>query len=221
MITVHHLEDSRSQRVLWLLEELGAPYTVKRYNRDPITRLAPQELYDVHPLGKSPVITTKAGVFAETGAIFEYILETFDTEHRLHGDAKSDARRALTYWLHYAEGSAMPLLLMKLVFQSIPERAPGLAKGLVRRVLSPAEVNFVNPRLAEHAVYWDNALQATGWFAGEGFSAADIMMSFPVEAAKDRINLSHYRNVITWLDECHARPAYKAALEEGGPYAYA
>jgi len=221
MITVHHLEDSRSQRVLWLLEELGAPFDVKRYNRDTITKLAPESLYEVHPLGKSPVITTQDGVFAETGAIFEYILETYDGGKKLHGAPKSEARRALTYWLHYAEGSAMPLLLMKLVFQSIPERAPSLAKGLVRRVLSPAEVTFVNPRLAEHAVYWDNALDKTGWFAGDAFSAADIMMSFPVEAAKDRINLRPYRNVMTWLEACQSRPAYAAALEKGGPYAYA
>lgn len=221
MITVHHLEDSRSQRVLWLLEELSTPYEVKRYDRDPVTRLAPEALYEVHPLGKSPAITTDDGTFAETGAIFEYILETFDSDHTLHGPARTEARRALTYWLHYAEGSAMPLLLMKLVFQSIPERAPGLAKGLVRRVLSPAEVNFVNPRLAEHAVYWDNALQETGWFAGDSFSAADIMMSFPIEAAKSRINLTHYRNVMNWLDQCQSRPAYAAALEKGGPYAYA
>lgn len=221
MITVHHLEDSRSQRVLWLLEELSTRYEVKRYERDPVTRLAPESLYDVHPLGKSPAITTEDGTFAETGAIFEYILETFDTEHTLHGPDRSDARRALTYWLHYAEGSAMPLLLMKLVFQSIPERAPGLAKGLVRRVLSPAETNFVNPRLAEHAVYWDNSLQETGWFAGDAFSAADIMMSFPIEAAKSRINLTHYRNVMNWLEQCQSRPAYTAALEKGGPYAYA
>ncbi|MEL7547170.1 MAG: glutathione S-transferase [Pseudomonadota bacterium] len=221
MITVHHLEDSRSQRVLWLLEELAVPYEVKRYDRDPITKLAPDTLYDVHPLGKSPALTTGDGVFAETGAIFEYILETHDSKHMLHGVQKSEQRRALTYWLHYAEGSAMPLLLMKLVFQSIPERAPSLAKGLVRRVLSPAEVNFVNPRLAEHAVYWDNALKETGWFAGSAFSAADIMMSFPVEAAKSRINLTHYRNVMTWLERCQSRPAYAAALEKGGPYAYA
>ena len=221
MITVHHLEDSRSQRVLWLLEELGADYEIRRYERDPTTRLAPPDLYEVHPLGKSPVITDGDLTVAETGAIFEYLLESLDSDFTLGAIRGTPEARSITYWLHYAEGTAMPLLLMKLVFGSIPEQAPGLARGLVRRILAPVEDSFLDPRIAEQAAFWNASLAPTGWFSGTRFSAADIMMSFPLEAAATRLDLSPYPHVERFLTACHERPAYQAALRRGGPYAYA
>lgn len=221
MLTVHHLEDSRSQRVLWLLEELGAEYDVRRYDRDPKTRLAPPELYDVHPLGKSPVITDDTITVAETGAIVEYVLETRDTDQSLGTEKGTAHARQMTYWLHYAEGTAMPLLVMKLIFSNIPERAPLLARRLFRTILSPVHAQFIDPRIAEQVVFWNASLAETGWFVGEAFSAADIMMSFPLEAAGSRVDLSAYPHVRDFLTRCHQRPAYQAALERGGPYAFA
>ncbi|MEM9055314.1 MAG: glutathione S-transferase [Pseudomonadota bacterium] len=221
MIIVHHLEDSRSQRVLWLLEELGVAYQVKRYERDKVTSLAPPELYDVHPLGKSPVISDGDIHVAETGAIFEYLVDTYDTEKRLKPAPGTQAGRDYTYWLHYAEGSAMTNLLLKLVFSRLPERAPLLMRPIVKRVSASAEEGFIDPRIAEHASWWNQSLAATGYFVGEGLTAADIMMSFPLEAAATRADLSRLPNIPAFLERIHARPAYAAALEQGGPYAYA
>lgn len=221
MIVVHHLEDSRSQRVLWLLEELGIAYEVKRYNRDPVTSLAPPELYAVHPLGKSPVISDGDITVAETGAIFEYLLDTYDKDGRLKPARGSQAGRDYTYWLHYAEGSAMTNLLLKLVFSRLPERAPLLMRPIVRRVSASAEESFIDPRVAEHANWWNTALERSGYFAGDDLTAADIMMSFPLEAAATRADLSALPNIPAFLKRIHARPAYQTALEKGGPYAYA
>lgn len=221
MLIVHHLENSRSQRVLWLLEELGVPYEVKRYDRDPVTGLGPKALYDIHPLGKSPVIEDKGEIIAETGAIFEYILQTYDSDAALSFAPATPEARALTYWLHYAEGSAMPPLLMKLVFSRLPERAPALMKPIVRSIAKKSQDSFVDPRLQEHVTYWEQALAKTGWFAGEAFSAADIMISFPLEAAASRFPLDGLPNIARFLTAIHARPAYQKALEVGGPYAYA
>ena len=221
MIIVHHLEDSRSQRVLWLLEELGIAYEVKRYNRDPQTSLAPPELYKIHPLGKSPVITDGDISVAETGAIFEYLLDTHDTNGRLKPQTGTPEGRDYTYWLHYAEGSAMTNLLLKLVFTRLPERAPLLMRPIVKRVSASAETGFIDPRIAEHTKWWNTALAKTGYFVGEALSAADIMMSFPLEAGATRADLSELPHISAFLEKIHARPAYQAALERGGPYAYA
>lgn len=221
MIIVHHLEDSRSQRVLWLLEELGLPYEVKRYNRDPETSLAPPELYAVHPLGKSPVITDGDICVAETGAIFEYLLESYDPDGRMKPAAGTQQGRDYTYWLHYAEGSAMTNLLLKLVFSRLPERAPMLLRPIVRKVSASAETSFIDPRIAEHAKWWNTALEEGGYFVGDTLTAADIMMSFPLEAAVTRADLSALPNIPAFLERIHARPAYQTALEKGGPYAYA
>ncbi len=221
MVIVHHLEDSRSQRVLWLLEELGTPYEVKRYNRDPETSLAPPELYNIHPLGKSPVITEGDITVAETGAIFEYLVDTYGQESDLKPTRGTQAGRDYTYWLHYAEGSAMTNLLLKLVFSRLPERAPRLMRPIVKRVSGAAEEGFIDPRIAEHLVWWNKALADTGYFVGDSLSAADIMMSFPLEAAATRADMSGAPNVLDFLDRIHARPAYQTALEKGGPYAYA
>jgi len=221
MVIVHHLEDSRSQRVLWLLEELGADYEVKRYNRDPETSLAPPELYDIHPLGKSPVITDGDVTVAETGAIFEYLIETYDQDARLKPEAGSQAARDFTYWLHYAEGSAMTNLLLKLVFSRLPERAPRLMRPLVKQISGRAETGFIDPRIQEHVAWWETSLARSGYFVGDALSGADIMMSFPLEAAATRADLSSCPNIAGFLKRVHARPAYQAALERGGPYAYA
>ncbi|MBU1286672.1 MAG: glutathione S-transferase [Alphaproteobacteria bacterium] len=220
MIIVHHLENSRSQRVLWLLEELGLPYEVRRYARDATTMLAPPELKAIHPLGKSPVIEDDGAIIAETGAVFEYILDTYGAG-RLSAPAGTPQARKLSYWLHYAEGSAMPPLLLKLVFMRMPEGAPGLLRPLIRQVAGKVQAQLVNPQLASHLAYWESELAETGWFAGADLSAADIMMSFPLEAAASRAGADKSTAVMDFLARIHARPAYQRALEAGGPYAYA
>jgi glutathione S-transferase len=220
MIVVHHLNNSRSQRVLWLLEELGVPYEVKRYERDAKTMLAPPELLAVHPLGKSPVITDGDKTIAETGAIIEYLIETYG-QGRLIPPAGTPERLRYTYWLHYAEGSAMTPLLLKLVFTALPARAPGLLKGLVKSIAAKAQSGFVDPQLKTHIDYWDAELAKTAWFAGPDFTAADIMMSFPLEAGAARAGAGSRPKVRAFLDRIHARPAYRKALERGGPYDYA
>ena len=220
MITVHHLENSRSQRVLWMLEELGVPYEVKRYERNPQTMLAPPELRALHPLGKSPVIENEGVVYAETGAIIEHLLAA-------HGGgrlvpASEEERRKQTYWLHYAEGSAMTPLLLKLIFDFMPRRAGGLMKPLVNAVASRTKAAMVAPQLKAHMAFWEQELAVTGGFAGAELSAADIMMSFPLEAAAARAGLADgHPRCIAFLKRIHARPAYARALERGGPYAYA
>lgn len=221
MIIVHHLENSRSQRVLWLLEELGVSYEVKRYDRDPVTNFGPPELYEIHPLGKSPVITDGEITVAETGAIFEYLIEAYDKGHRLKPQAGTQAARDYTYWLHYAEGSAMTNLLLKLVFSRLPGNAPLLAKPLVKGISSKVESSFIDPRIAEHAAWWNTSLAKTGHFVGGTLTAADIMMSFPLEAAASRADLSALPNIKAFLAKVQALPTYKRALERGGPYAYA
>jgi glutathione S-transferase len=220
MIVVHHLNNSRSQRVLWLLEELGVPYEVKRYQRDAQTMLAPPELLAVHPLGKSPVITDGDKTLAETGAIVEYLVETYG-QGRLVPAAGTPERLRWTYWLHYAEGSAMTPLLLKLVFTALPARAPGLLKGLVKAVAAKALAGFVDPQLKNHIDYWEAELARSEWFAGPEFTAADIMMSFPLEAGAARAGAASRPHVKAFLDRIHARPTYRQALERGGPYDYA
>lgn len=221
MIIVHHLNDSRSQRVLWLLEELGLPYEVRRHQRDAKTRLAPPELRAVHPLGKAPVIEDGDVRVAETGAIVEYLLETHGAG-RLRPPAGTEDGRRFTYWLHYAEGSAMPPLLLKLVFGLLPSRSPALLKPLVRGIAAKAQSGFVDPQVKTHVAFWEAELGRSAWFAGDDFSAADIMMSFPVEAGADRaFDRSAHPRLDAFLRAIHARPAYRRALERGGPYTYA
>jgi glutathione S-transferase len=218
MITVHHLNNSRSQRVLWLLEELGVPYEVKRYERDPKTMLAPPELLAVHPLGKSPVIVDGTVTVAESGAIVEYLIDRYG-RGRLIPAAGTPDRLQYTYWLHYAEGSAMPLLLLKLLFNIMPKRAPALLRPVVRKVSSQALTTLVNPQLKQHMSFWESELTKNEWFAGDAFTAADIQMSFPLEAAAARGGLEQgHPAAMAFLERIHARPAYQRALERGGPY---
>jgi len=220
MIVVHHLNNSRSQRVLWLLEELGLPYEIKHYQRDAKSMLAPPELLAVHPLGKSPVITDGDRTIAETGAIVEYIIETYG-QGRLVPAAGTPERLRWTYWLHYAEGSAMTPLLLKLVFTALPARAPGLMKPIVKGIAARAQSGFVDAQLKTHIDYWDAELSKSAWFAGPDFTAADIVMSFPLEAGAARAGAASRPRVKAFLDRIHARPAYQRALERGGPYDYA
>ncbi|MBN9466204.1 glutathione S-transferase [Brevundimonas sp.] len=221
MIKVHHLNDSRSQRVLWLLEELGLPYEVVRYERDARTRLAPAALRAIHPLGKSPVIQDGDVTVAETGAIVDYLLDVYG-EGRLRPVARTEDARRFTYWLHYTEGSAMPPLLLKLVFGLLPRRAPGLMRPLVKQISDKAIAGFVDPQLRDHVGFWEAELARSEWFAGDQFTAADIMMSFPVEAGADRaFDPADRPRLRAFLSRIHARPAYRRALERGGPYAYA
>ena len=221
MIVVHHLENSRSQRVLWLLEELGVPYEVKRYERDKQTMLAPPELRAIHPLGKSPVITDGDNTLAETGAIVEYLIDTYG-EGRLIPPKGTPDRLRYTYWLHYAEGSAMPPLLMKLIFSVLPARSPGIMRPIVRTIADRAQKGFINPQIDAHLTFWEAELGKSEWFAGDAFSAADIMMSFPLEAGASRAPYgSDKPKLKAFLQTIHARPAYQRALARGGPYAYA
>jgi glutathione S-transferase len=220
MITVHHLNNSRSQRVLWLLEELNVIYEIKRYERDKTTMLAPRELKTVHPLGKSPVITDGERTIAETGAIIEYIIEKFGKGH-LIPPANTEERLRYTYWLHYAEGSAMTPLLLKLIFTRLPMNAPGLLRGVVKNISAKANERLADPQIRMHLDYWDNELSKSEWFAGPEFTAADIMMSFPLEAAAARADAKSKPMVKAFLDRIHARGAYQTALKRGGPYDYA
>jgi glutathione S-transferase len=219
VIVVHHLNNSRSQRVLWLLEELGLDYEIKRYQRDAKTMLAPPELRAVHPLGKSPVITDGDSTFAESGAIVEYLLELYGAG-RLIPPAGTAERRRYTYWLHYAEGSMMPPLLLKLVFTQMPRgRMPALIRPIARRIADGVRTQFVDPQIKLHLDYLEGELGKTQWFAGDEFTAADIQMSFPVEAAASRGGLDASRpKLFAFLQRIHARPAYQRALDRGGRY---
>ncbi|WP_428151848.1 glutathione S-transferase family protein [Brevundimonas sp.] len=221
MIVVHHLNNSRSQRVLWLLEEMGLDYEVRRYERNAQTMLAPPELRAIHPLGKSPVIQDGDIIVAETGAIVEHLLGAYP-EHGLKPTAGTAAGRRFTYWLHYAEGSAMTPLLLKLVFGALPTRSPGLVRPLVKAIANKAQASFIDPQIAAHTAYWEAELAKSPWFAGDAFSAADIMMSFPLEAGASRAPYGPDKpRLKAFLQTIHARPAYQRALERGGPYAYA
>lgn len=207
MITVHHLENSRSQRILWLLEELGLPFQIKRYERNKRTMLAPPELKRVHPLGKSPVIEDDGTVVAETGAIAEYLVDKADG--RLGTPANPDDALRYRFWLHYAEGSLMPPLFAKLVLTRVP-------------IFGKTAQKRLQPMIDVHLDYIESELKQRAWFAGDQLTAADVVMSFPLEAARSRAGLDASRPAtIAWLDTVHARPAYRTALEKGGPYAYA
>jgi len=219
MITVHHLENSRSQRVLWLLEELALPYEVQRYERDKTTSMAPPALRKVHPLGKSPVITDGAITVAETGAIVEYLID--QAGGALRPDAGSVDHRRYTYWLHFAEGSAMPPLVMALVFSKIRSAPmPFFAKPIAHAIADKVMKSFVQPNLDRNRAFMENELGDRGWFAGRSFSAADVMMSFPVEAALSRGGgAKQAPRLAAFLERVRARPAWQRALERGGPYA--
>ena len=219
MIIVHHLNNSRSQRVLWLLEELGLPYEIKHYQRNRKTMLAPPELRAVHPLGKSPVITDGDLTLAESGAIVEYLAETYG-DGKLTPKPGTPAFRRYRYWMHYAEGSLMPPLLLKLVFDQV-ERAPMpfFVKPIAKGISAKVNAAFISPQITTHLDFVEGELRDSPWFAGKSFGAADIQMSFPLEAAAARGGLDDSRpQLMAFLARIHARPAYKRALEKGGPF---
>jgi glutathione S-transferase len=221
MVVVHHLNNSRSQRVLWLLEELGVPYEVKRYERDPKTMLAPPALLAIHPLGKSPVIVDGDVTLAESGAIIEYLVEKYG-DGRLIPPAGTPQRLRYTYWLHYAEGSAMTPLLLKLVFDRVAANpAPWPISAIARRIAATVTDAFIAPNIKRHFDHIESELNSHPWFAGEQFTAADVQMSFPLEIAVPRAGLNPSRpKSIAFLERIHAREAYKRALERGGKYDY-
>ncbi|TXD34788.1 glutathione S-transferase [Lujinxingia vulgaris] len=220
MLTVHHLNNSRSHRILWLLEELGCDYEIKHYERDPATMLATPELRAIHPLGKSPVITDGDITVAESGAIIEYLVERYG-EGRLRPPADTPERLRYTYWMHYAEGSAMSPLLLKIVFHEIGRQGPLIARPLLKGISAMVNKEFINPELKKHMKYWESELASRPYFCGEEFSAADIQMSFPLEAATARGDVSAYPHIRAMVETLRQREAYQRAIERGGEYSLA
>ncbi len=218
MLTLHHLDHSRSQRVLWLLEELELPYDIKLYTRDRQTMLGPAELKKVHPLGKSPVITDGDLTLAESAAILEYLLDRYGSG-RLAPPAGSSEYLRFRYWMHYAEGSAMPPLLLKLVFDRVANGPmPFFVRPVARAIANGANKAFIGPQLKLHLDYMESELGKSLWFAGDEFSAADIQMSFPLEAAQSRAGLDASRpRLSAFLQRIRERPAYQRAIARGGP----
>lgn len=219
MLTVHHLENSRSQRILWLLEELGVEYDIKRYGRDKATSLAPPELMDIHPLGKAPVVTDDDVAVAESGAIIEYLVQRYD-DGRLKPADGTPEWLSYTYWLHYAEGTFMPLMIISLILRRI-ESAPmpffikPVAKGIAGKVRS----GYLDANVERNLDFMEQTLSQSEWFCGDSFTAADVQMSFALEAAEVRTDLTRdFPHLAQFLRTVRARPAYKAALDRGGHY---
>jgi len=222
MIKVHHLDHSRSQRVLWMLEELNLPYQLVNYQRDATTWLAPQALRDIHPLGKAPVLQDDTLVLAESGAILEYLADRYDSGRTLSPEpmpAQAAERTRYRYWMHYAEGSAMPPLLMSLVFARVRKAPmPFFAKPIARGIADKVMKTFVSPQLKLHLDWMERELSASPWFAGDRFTAADIQMSFPIQAAASRAgSMDAYPKLQGFLQRIAQRPAYQRAAERGGP----
>lgn len=214
MIRVHYLDDSRAQRILWLLEELNLPYEIELYRRRPDMR-APKSLREVHPLGKSPVIEDDGRVIAESGAITEYLIDRYGAESGLR-PTEEEALLRYRYWLHYAEGSAMPLLLQKLLFTKMPGQAPFFMRPVAKAISRAVLTRMVDPQLRDHVAFWEDELARNGWFAGPDFTAADIQMSFVVEAAADRaMEGGPGPATADWLRRIRARLGYQRALERG------
>ena len=218
MIVVHHLNNSRSHRILWALEELGLDYEVKRYQREP-SMMAPASLRSVHPLGKSPVIVDGGVALAESGAIVEHLADRYGAG-KLAPAFGSPERVRYLYWLHFAEGTAQPPLLLKLLFDRIKSKSPFFVRPVARAIADKALRTFVLPNLGRNLDFMESELGKSEWFAGAQFSAADIQMSFPLEAARARGGLDEKRpRLMNFLEKIHARPAYRRAIERGGEYA--
>ncbi|WP_137155822.1 glutathione S-transferase [Rhizobium sp. FKL33] len=215
MLTVHYLEKSRAHRILWLLEELELDYQVVTYKRGPDYR-APDTLKKVHPLGKSPVLEDEGLVVAESGAILEYLLETYGAGRLKPAVGTAEWARYL-YWLHAAEGSAMPPLVMRLVFASIPKRVPFFIRPVAAMISKGAIKSFIDPQLRTQIDYWSDELARGGWFAGGAFTAADIAMSYPVEAALSRLPEAKSKpRLLAYSEAIKARPAYRRAEAKVG-----
>ncbi len=219
MITVHHLEQSRSMRILWLLEELEVDYTIKLYQRDPETSLAPPELFKIHPLGKSPVIDDDGRVIAETGTIIEYLVGRYG-KNQFRPAAQTDDEINYLYWLHFAEGTMMPPMVMSLVLGRIAETPmPFFVKPIAKNIAAKLREVMVDRHLPNHFAMIDKALDGKEFLVGDRLSGADIMMSFPLEAAVTRTDAgTKYPNIANYVKRIQARPAYLAAYEKAGPY---
>ena len=220
MLAVHYLEDSRAHRILWLLEELGVEYDVRSYKRG-ADMSAPESLKHVHPLGKSPVVEDDGTIVAESAAIVEYLIDKYGGDTTLRPAPGTDEALRYRYWMHYSEGSAMPLLVMKLIFSKIPERSPFILKPLMKKVFGAVSAQLTDPQLKTHGAFWETELSRDGWFAGTEFTAADIMMSFPIETGMERIPYDKRPDALyAYLEAIHRRPAYRRALQRGGAYRY-
>jgi glutathione S-transferase len=215
MLTVHHLNNSRSQRVLWLLEELELPYQLEKYQRDPKTSLAPPELQKIHPLGKSPVVTDGTDTVAESANILEFIVEKYGNGRLVPAAGTPDYRR-YRYFMHYAEGSLMPFLLLRLITSRI-RKAPMLVRPIAKAIAGKVDGGFVMPNLTRHIAFVDGELAKAPYFAGPELTAADIQMSYPMEAIAARADGVPTR-ITEWIGRIHERPAYKRAVERGGPW---
>lgn len=221
MITVHHLNNSRSQRILWMLEELDVEYKIEFYERDKKTMFAPESLKKVHPLGKSPVITDGEHTIAESGAIIEYLGRVYSNDE-LRPSETTPAHLQYQYWLHFAEGSMMPPLLLKLVMQKIKDNAqPFFVKPIAGAIAKKVEKNFIMPNITRQLGYVETHLRLNQWFAANRLTGADIQMSFPLEAAVHRGLCKDYPAITDWVSRIHNRDTYKAALEKGGQYDFA
>lgn len=220
MLTIHHLNNSRSQRILWLLEELGVDYHLETYQRDPKTGLAPAQMKAIHPLGRSPVLTTESGSLAESGAIVEFIINNYG-EGRFQPPEDSSLRQQYWFWLHFAEGTLMPPRVATLVFSKAKEKMPWLLKPLASKILDGITDAYYGPNLKESLAYTESYLNNHEWFAGPDITGADIQMSFPLETLVATGQASKYPAISEWVKKVHGRPAYKRALEKGGRYDYA
>jgi len=223
MITLHHLENSRSQRILWLLEELGVDYEIKLYKRDPKTNLAPDELKAIHPLGKSPLITDGGKTIAESAVIINYLITTYGAEKGLQPEAGSKAAELAEYWLHFAEGSMMPYLVMSLVFDKVKNAPmPFFVRPIAKAIAGQVMKSYVGPNVEGNLRFVEDHLSRNQWFAGDKISAADFQMIFPLEAAISRAALaSKLPSITAYVKRVHELPAYQAGLKKGGPYDYA
>jgi glutathione S-transferase len=216
MIIVHHLEQSRSQRILWLLEELELTYEIKHYKRNPATKLAPKELRAVHPLGKSPVITDGDEVIAESGAIAEYLVDTYG-KGRLKPAMGTPEYQRYQYWLHYAEGSAMPPFVLGIIFSELPRQAPFIAKPLLKQISKMFNEAYLSREIKTHMDFWEKALEQRPYFVGDELTAADVLMSMPVEAGLTRVgDGSGYPKLKAFFERIQSRPAFGRARERGG-----
>jgi glutathione S-transferase len=220
IIVVHHLNNSRSQRIIWMLEELGLEYEIKQYQRDAVTNLAPNTLKLIHPLGKSPVISDDDIVVAESGAIIDYLAQTYGSEAMIP-PMGTEAYRQYSYWLHFAEGSLMPPMVAKLVFDKVRANAkPFFVKAIANKIADKVMAGYFGPNISANMEFVDMHLSHNKWFAGEQLSGADIQMSFPLEASVARGAGKNYPHIAEFVKRIHARPAYQAALKKGGQYDY-
>lgn len=219
MVVVHHLENSRSLRILWLLEELGVDYEIKHYARDPETKLAPQSLKDIHPLGKSPVITDGDITVAESGAIIEYLMDTY-SDGKLRPANDPSAKRAYTYFMHYAEGSVMPLLIVGLLMGRIESaKLPFFVRPIAKGIAGKVREGYLTPNLTNNLAFMEQTLAQSTWFTGDTLTAADVQMSFIAEGLSVNLDLDRdFPNIARFRDACRASAGYQRALERGGPF---